>query len=417
MPRKKITEDDSKPIINRVSKKKTEDKEDVKTEKKEPEKAEKATKKESVAEVVVPADAEEPKAGENKKSAAKKKAKTKTVAANEPIIKRSPKKTISQDVPGIKSDEIRQTEAKEIPSLDTNDEKEIATLEDLKDFMNRKQILWGEVYGVDDGVGPLAGHVIMSVMYNGIRVQIPDQVFFESNYNLGSDYNSLPEFAPEGKPCKYKRRKDRGQYYNGARVCFVIKAVSRDIIEEGYFEGEYEPNVFASRTEAMEQLRNIYFGKNSEYKIEVDAITTANIMTVRPDRVRVECLGVESSIDTYNLSDEPVENCEDIVQTGDKIKVRIRKIYSDDNYIAVTGRLKDVNKMINSMMIGSSYLGYVDKFNPKDSTYKITLKNGVQASVKQELVRGREKLIKGDRVSVRVTEIKPSFVIGLALKY
>lgn len=69
------------------------------------------------------------------------------------------------------------------------------------------------------------------------------------------------------------------------------------------------------------------------------------------------------------------------------------------------------------MMIGSSYLGYVDKFNPKDNTYKITLKNGVQASVKQDLVRGGEKLIKGDRVSVRVTEIKPTFVIGLALKY
>ncbi|MBR3251669.1 MAG: S1 RNA-binding domain-containing protein [Erysipelotrichaceae bacterium] len=415
MPKKKTIEDDSKPIINRASKK-NETKQEIKEVKKEPEKKKAPAKEETVAEAVVPAEIDEKELAKKKKAPEKKKADNKP-KNNEPIIKRSPKKTISQDVPGVKSDEIKQNEMKEIPSLDINDEKEIATLEDLKEFMEKKQILWGEVYGVDDGVGPLAGHVIMSVMYNGIRIQIPDQVFFEKNYNLGSDYNSLPEFAPEGKQCKYKRRKDRGQYYNGARICFIIKAVSRDMIEDGYFEGEYEPNVFASRIEAMEKLREIYFGKNSEYKVEVDAITTANVLTVRPDRVRIECLGVESSVDAHNLSDEPVENCEDVVQTGDKIKVRIRKIYPDDNYIAVTGRLKDINKMINSMMIGSSYLGYVDKFNPKDNTYKITLKNGVQASVKQDLVRGNEKLIKGDRVSVRVTEIKPTFVIGLALKY
>ena len=180
-----------------------------------------------------------------------------------------------------------------------------------------------------------------------------------------------------------------------------------------------EPMVFGSRVEAMSKLREIYFGKESKMNVQTGNLAIANVVGVRSDKVRVECLGIETQIDAYNSNEKGVVNCEELFRTGDQIKVRIRKLHVnnvDDAYISVSGRLNDVNKMINTMSVDSTYMGYVDNFNPVNNRYHITLANGVAAEVMQKNVNNIEKLERGDRVFVKVLSIKNGRVTGLALK-
>ena len=317
---------------------------------------------------------------------------------------------------GTKSDDILEQESKVLSRREIDDKN----YRDLLRYQRSGEILWGEVDAVEEHPGAqLKNAVIISVLYNGVKILIPDIAYFEDSFSFGANYASMTDRQ------KFEKRRTMAEYQKGARVCFVLKAVQRTQIKGGDFDGEYEIHCVGSRKEAMEILRDIWFlHKNRKdtsrepRSVSIGDIAKAHVVSVREEYAVVECLGVETRIDAYNLNNEIVENCNDFVVPGDTINVRVKKLHvgGDNVYLTVSGRLNDPSKLINSMFVNSSYLGTVDSYNERKDLYTILLKNGVQASVRASQVEGGIELYPGDRVSVRVKDIRPTYVVGNAIK-
>ena len=320
---------------------------------------------------------------------------------------------------GLKSSEIVEREAKE------KSEKEIAneTYRTLESLRRTGRIAWGETYGVEPAefLRKSGSAFAVCARFNNVKVLIPEKEYFESTFNFGSDYASLPEEE------KRNRRVGTARYQSGSRVCFVVKGVVREPIEGEGADGDYNIIVIASRREAMAELRDMFFIHDHNPAIpsrtvEVGDTAEARVVGVREAYALVECLGVETRVDAFQLNDDYVENCNDFVKPGDRMKVRIRKVYiNPDNsvYLTVSGRMNEVPRSISEIKIGGTYLGKVDHYNSASNTYTIILKPmGVNASVRADYdhINGGIELMNGDDVSVLVTNIAPTFVIGKAKK-
>ena len=317
---------------------------------------------------------------------------------------------------GVKSDEIIEKESLE----KTEEEKELATFRLLNSLARNKDIAWGEIYGVEpiDALsGSIGSRFAVALIFNGAKILIPEKEYFEPTYDFGSDYFTLSESM------KANRRNAAAKYQIGARIPFTVAAAGKREITEGEFEGENAIFAVGSRREAMRILRDMFFvhkdhPETPSRTVKVGYLAWANVVGVREDYVVVECLGVETRIDAYNLNNEYVENCNDFVKPGDRLKVRVRKVYvnDDDVYLTVSGRLNDASKAINDIKLRGTYLGVVDHYNKSNNFYTISLKNGVSASVRADQVQGEVELTNGDNVSVLVTRIMPTYVIGMARK-
>ena len=315
--------------------------------------------------------------------------------------------TVSQD---IEEEEARRKSDAEIE----ND-----TYNQLRTFARNKEIVWGTVYGCEENER-WPNHAIVTVLYNNVKVMIPDIAYFEDSFNFGPTYDSAPEAQ------KFARRQTMIRYQAGAKVCFIVKDVAREMVKAGEFAGSYLITASGSRKEAMALLRDIWFIHSNRSgstpgkprQVNVGDIADARVLSVRQDMVLVECLGVETRIDTYNLNNDIVENCADFVKPGDTIPVRIRKLHvqGDRVYLTVSGRLNDVSKAILTMRPNSYYIGHVDHYNKDKQMYTIMLMNGVSAAVRKDNVLGGLELSNGDMVSVLVTRIMPTYVFGVANK-
>lgn len=316
--------------------------------------------------------------------------------------------TYSEDL--MREDSVRKSQAE----IDDENYRKMQT------YCRNKEILWGTVYAVEE-TDAWKNTIVIAVLYNGVKVLIPDFEYFDKTYDFGANY----KYADDEQ--KMRRRQVVAQYQLGARVCFVLSAVSRHRIEHGQFADEYITDAVGSRKEALDILRDIYFFHEKRKRtnraprtVNVGDVQQARVLAVREDYALVECVGVESRIDAQNLTDTMIlSNCHDYVKPGDVINVRIRRIYIDKNkniYLALSGRLNDVNKEINLMRANNWYLGHVDKYNVEKGIYTIKLKNGVSAAVNKHDVEGGIELNIGDRVKVFVYTIKETHVSGKAMK-
>ncbi len=317
---------------------------------------------------------------------------------------------------GIQSDEIQRQESLRLSDA----EREEKLYRDLQRFQRAGTLLWGEVYGVEES-DALQDRALIAVLWNGLKVAIPDNEYFEDTYDFGRQIQSMDDHA------RMVRRMYAARNQIGAKVCFVILGVSRTKIREGGFADEYEYVVVASRRRAMAILRDIWFlheerpetaRAGREIRVN-DIIREAHVLAVNERNVLVECLGVETRIDAYNLTNrDVVENCTDFAQAGDTMPVRVRKLHVEPGrvYLTVSGRLNESSKLIGSMRKGAVYLGHVDHYNKAKDRYTIVLKNGVYGTATSGQVQGGIPLNPGDRVAFRVTEIKPEYLIGVVMK-
>ena len=244
---------------------------------------------EELADGIVPADAEEQELPAQEAGSMRRMQRRREEREETRILRESS---------GVYSDEILEQDARE------KDERELENqrFQDLQRYQRNGEILWGEVVSVDPGT--VYPGVIFNILWNRIIVSIPDKEYFEPELDFGKTYAEMTERQ------KINRRLVVGRYQQGARVCFKIKGVERELIENGRFAGETNIRVGGSRREAMETLRDIWFyhrnrradtpGKAREVK--VGDIATAKVISVKVDRVLVECLGVETWIDSYNLN-------------------------------------------------------------------------------------------------------------------
>lgn len=299
-------------------------------------------------------------------------------------------------------------------NIDEEDELE-AQYELLKQNKDNNSVLWGIVSGVD--VDTTSRFVIVTVYWNNTRILIHENEYFEKTFNFGYDFDELSTSEKLDKKVRSAR------YNIGSKCPFIITEVGKLPITSGYYSGEDEIVAVASRKQALAKIRDKYFihkYSDNPVTVPVNAKAKANVLYVCETYVTVECLGVETRIDAYNLNERYVSNCMDFVKVGDVIKVRVKKeprINGDEVYLSVSGRLNNGSRSINALRVGGSYLGEVESFNKVKRLYTIRLKSGIVVSVLEKGVQGHMELNAGDRAAVLITDIKPEgYAFGMAMK-
>lgn len=323
---------------------------------------------------------------------------------------------------GTKSDEIEAEEA----LVKSDKERAEEVYRELLRAQRSGAYLMGEVFAIEPESDAFKNHVVIDVLYNGVKVMIPDIVYFEDSYDFGSTYDSDPERI------KAARRVTNARFQTGAKVYFTVSAVSRE--EVPMPDGNTQTVIIAigDRKNAMAKVRDTYFfhrNRASETRapraVSEGDYAKAHVIAVREDMVLVECLGVETRIDAFNLSNQYVENCRDITRVGKTLDVRIRKLHvdkSDDDpkkdrvFLTVTCRLNDAAEALATTKVRTYVAGNVVSYNKEKGIYSIMLKNGVTAVVNAQDVRGQIDLNPGDPVNVFVTHVLNTHVIGLAAK-
>ena len=336
----------------------------------------------------------------------------------EPVIEKGPTTIDNEDIGKLSSEiEIEKSFEKSTAEI------EAETYKELKKYEKNGEVLWGQVYSIDRP-DEKSHRFFISIIYKNTKISIPDQMYFESTFDFGRNYeNKMSEEE------KLKLRMAMATYQLGAKVCFCIEKTLRSKYIKGDSKGEYVTTVIGNRTKAMQIIRNIYFYHQGRTKskdkaprsINIgDVINNAHVLAVREDSVLIEACGVETRLDAYNLNKEFVDNCKKFVSAGDTIPVRVKKLHiNEDNvYLTCSGRLDNVSKMISTIKRGDVLIGVVDRYNKEKNTYTVILKNSVPASCQSYTVRQRIPLAIGDKVYVRVVEVVEDlgFVVGHATK-
>lgn len=317
---------------------------------------------------------------------------------------RNPEETVHKISAGDYSEEIQSEK------LNKKSQKEIDSenFKKLSNYKRTNEILWGTVISISKSEKEQVPYI--KAIWNGYEVMIPFEWYFEKNYDFGTT------FAKETKEGKYRRMKYVAEFQLDAIICFVVKGLSWKPEKDGN-----RITIVGSRSEAMELQRRIYFFERRQRPIEVgNIIEDAHVIAVKEDNVLVECRGVETRINAYQLNYEWVTNCQDYCKPGDIIPVKVKRLDIKDGNVnlVLTGRLEKTSQNIKYMKEGDVMSGVVDTFNRNkhDGTYSIILKNKVRASVRQKDVMGNIDLVPGNRVSVTVLKIMDEFVIGQCKK-
>ncbi len=221
---------------------------------------------------------------------------------------------VNMDLFGVVSSDI-------IYQIEEDQKEEDELFERLEEYRKNETILWGTVSGVE--LNTQGNKVIVVVMWENTRILIPENVFFEKNWDFGKEYKSLSEEE------KLSRHIVAAREMLNANVPFVIKGVLRKTISEGSYKGEEEIVAVGDKSAAMGKLRDIYFyHRNTDSPIEVgiNDQANANIIYVAEEFITVECLGVETRIDALRLGDSVGGNCGHYVKTGQVMRVGIKKV-------------------------------------------------------------------------------------------
>ncbi|MBR2702494.1 MAG: hypothetical protein IKE77_10505, partial [Erysipelotrichaceae bacterium] len=185
-------------------------------------------------------------------------------------------------------------------NIDEEDELE-AQYNQLKQNADKGNVLWGIVFGVD--VDTTSSFVIITVYWNNTRILIHEDEYFEKTFNFGNDFEYLSVMK------KLDKKVRAGRYNIGSKCPFIISEVGKLPITSGYYSGEEEIVAIASRRQALAKIRDKYFihkYSDNPVTVPVNAKAKANVLYVCENYVTVECLGVETRIDAYNLNESYV---------------------------------------------------------------------------------------------------------------
>jgi len=329
---------------------------------------------------------------------------------NKKETKETAKQNVHDTVFGIPSEDIFSNLSGMEEQIKEND-----LYHDLKHCVQNNEILWGKIYGTES----FNNHVVICVLWNGVKVSIPDNLYFEPEFDFGKGYSEMT------KEEQFNRRQQVAKQQINAVICFTVLKVERSKIQEGGFKDQYTMSVIGNRSYAMELLRDIYFWhknrkdkKTAPRSVEVGDIVKAHVIGVKEEKILVEVAGIETRIGRRDLSDKVfVDNCHDFVSPGDTMNVKVKNLYinKDNIHLGVTGKLGVGSKNIKNMRIGGSYIGRVTSAG-KGKCYSVLLSNGVIASINRSQVSGNMDLFLNDTVQVYVVKIYDTYVSGSAIK-
>ena len=269
---------------------------------------------------------------------------------------------------------------------------------EFKTKMEKEEILWAKVTNVvfdySDKEKKNKSRVGIQCTWNGVEIMIPDNAYFPDKKLFGSNYSKMNDEE------KINQRYKVASYQIGAIICLVVDFASAT--NDGMI-------VLGDRNKALAKLQDFYF-THENYKqtinntLEVGGTAIARVLAVRSHNVLVECCGVETFIDSFSLANVPVDNCHDVVEVGDVIKVKIKKIYPQDKYITVVGRTCDIEKLVEETEIGTLYLGTLISKNDK-GVHTFRIGNGLNVCVGRGQIKNIsniDSLVRGDEIIIEI---------------
>lgn len=305
-----------------------------------------------------------------------------------------------------------------IKSRDLLDEEEETLKEkaykELQKHKRNNSLLWVRVDGVE--INPKTNMVVAVARWNDMRIAIPDRNYFMPTFNFGEDYETLSEKE------KARTRYRMLSYQIGAVVGILIDELTAELRSDG----KMEYGIIGNRVQAMNLLQFYYFTRSNLQEDEVihvgDAVK-AKVLSVHPLFAIVECLGVETRVDTFNISNGNVRDCREVVSVGDEITVRIRKLHLPEKpnandaqvYLTVSGRVKLVENIKDKIKPNCIYQGVVTKYNPVKNIYTVTLTDGINVSCYKQN-NAYEVYRVGDKVTTLINFITNDYATGSILK-
>ena len=297
----------------------------------------------------------------------------------------------------------------------------------IQRYKDNRQIIHSRLIGVER----VEKNVYMITSFRGMRIVIPYFEYFADDF-------VIPEAADpanDTEAARLNRIARTAGYQLNCEIPFIIMGCTRERLNDEsevvYGQLPYKYTIVASRRRALNAYKNHYFLQKSGPLVKRGSVVKPRVISVSEGTVRVECLGVETSIYAFDLSGkEFVDDCRNFVHPGDTLVARVSKLYineeTDDRgnvvrvpHLSVSPRLFDIGatgRNLNEMRVNGLYLGTVRSQNKSNGVYTVILDNQVIAAVARDSVIGGRPLFIGDRVSVRVRQVLDSYVRGIALK-
>lgn len=285
--------------------------------------------------------------------------------------------------------------------------KKDKVIEEFKKYKEDNTVLWARVttsrYDYDKH-GNRSKVWVVCNWGGGTEVCIPDTAYFVDDSVHGNGYSELTDDE------KIVRRNRTIGFQVNALVCFCVADV---------FKTKTGHMVIGDRLKALEILQDYYimhknFEATEENSPKIGDVVKAHVLSVKPYDVLVECLGIETHIDTFNLANVSIDNCKEKLYPGILLDVRIRKLHKnqDKPYLTVTGRTDAVRAAIENISVGSVHLGYITKINNKSHTLTVRLTDGVNVSVSTKSLPEGAKFVLKQGVVVRIIKKENTFLMG-----
>lgn len=173
-----------------------------------------------------------------------------------------------------------------------------------------------------DAYGGKRNHVILSVMLeNRFKVMIPFDEFFRDK-PIAVDEDSITT-EKDRRTYEQRQRQMSGKLY-GARVHFVITNVTMNSMTD------YA--ITASRKIALEKLERFNFGgaEKGESRFKVGDICDGDIISVGAKGMVVNIAGVDTRMTAATATFRMVNSMGEYYHVGEKIRVKIREIRTND---------------------------------------------------------------------------------------
>lgn len=217
-----------------------------------------------------------------------------------------------------------------------------------------KQIAWQNINTSEDKNKILSGKAI-AIESEKVKLTHDDGKMYEENINcLIVNFKNIKVLIPSKELSIEKEDKKSIRNLIGSEIKFII------------LESDKLTNTaVASRKKALDRIKNIQLKK-----YDAGDIVYGKVISVWNKYIVIECLGMDIKLKISDLEYGYVGNLNNIYQTGDKIKVKIKEINQEKGILKVSHKetKEDPYKSIRKNFTeGGEYLAKVTGFSDNRS--------------------------------------------------
>lgn len=315
-------------------------------------------------------------------------------------VQRPESKVIRMDF-GVVSNEI----------LKDKEEKNAKTFEQLLNYKRANTLLWVKLDHAE--INSKHTEITAICKWNDLSIMVPESKFFMPSMVFSSNYENLTNDV-EKTDIRFRQL----GYQIGAKICIMID----DLRNYKDKQGNTVYEVIGNRVRAMNLLKFYYFTRDNieeENKINVGDVVKANVLSVSPMQVIVECLGVETRLDRYDISKTRVQDCRKVVKVGDELLTRIQRLHINidektgykDVYLSLNARIRNVEDIRDALKVDSVYQGTVTRINEEKGIYTVTLPGNINVSC-YKTKNNYNVIHVGDKVTVITSKVTENYAFG-----